>query len=149
MAKRGSSTTKRTAKRGSAPHERTRADHATELAEDYVEAIAELADAEGRCRASDLARRFGVTPVTVSRTIGRLARDGFVTTEPYGPVELTAAGRRLAAAARTRHEVVLAFLRTLGVDEKTAAIDAEGIEHHVSPQTLARMEAFVADRESN
>jgi DtxR family manganese transport transcriptional regulator len=39
---------------------------------------------------------------------------------------------------------VLAFLRALGIDESTARIDAEGIEHHVSPATLRAMERFLA-----
>ena len=67
-------------------HARTRDDHATELAEDYVEAIAEVIEKQQTCRAADLATRFEVSPVTVNRTIGRLQRDGFVETEPYGPL---------------------------------------------------------------
>ena len=124
-------------------HSRVRSDHATELAEDYVEAIAERIETEGSCRAVDLAAQFQVSHVTVNRTIGRLQRDGFVTTEPYAPIELTPAGRRLAKAARRRHEVVHQFLLAIGVSEEVAAIDSEGIEHHVSPETLSAMKAFL------
>ena len=124
-------------------HSRTRADHATELAEDYVEAVAEITQATGSCRAVDLARQFQVSHVTVNRTVGRLQRDGFVTTEPYGPIELTEAGERLAAAARRRHDIVLEFLKALGVSEATALVDSEGIEHHVSDETLKAMQNFV------
>ena len=123
-------------------HSRVRSDHATELAEDYVEAIAEQIKVEGACRAVDLAEQFQVSHVTVNRTIGRLQRDGFVTTEPYAPIELTAAGRRLAKAARRRHEIVYQFLLAIGVSASTAATDSEGIEHHVSPETLAAFKAF-------
>jgi len=84
--------------------------------------------------------------VTVNRTIGRLQRDGYVTTEPYAPIKLTPAGRRLAKAARGRHEIVYQFLLSLGVSEAVAAIDSEGIEHHVSPETLAAMRAFFEKR---
>lgn len=124
-------------------HSRVRSDHATELAEDYVEAIADQIVAKGACRAVDLARQFQVTHVTVNRTIGRLQRDGFVTTEPYAPIELTSAGSRLANAARRRHEIVHQFLLSLGVSEATADIDSEGIEHHVSPETLMAMKALL------
>jgi len=124
-------------------HKRTRSDHATEVAEDYVEAIAARIEADGVCRAVDLAEQFQVSHVTVNRTIGRLQRDGFVTTVPYGPIELTAAGARLARQAKRRHEIVLEFLIALGVDRATAETDSEGIEHHVSPQTLRAMQAFV------
>lgn len=129
--------------RGRELHERIRDDHATELAEDYVEAIADLIDATGACRLIDLAAHFGVTHVTANRTVGRLQRDGLVTTEPYAPIELTPEGARLAKASRRRHEIVYQFLRALGVNEKTAAADAEGIEHHVSPETLRKMKQFV------
>lgn len=119
-------------------HQRTRDDHATEIAEDYCEAIAELADDAGDCRVVDLAGRFGVSHVTVVRTVKRLERDGFVSTAPYKPVRLTARGRRLAAACRDRHDTVYRFLLAIGVDPRIAAVDAEGMEHHVSPSTLAR-----------
>ena len=122
-----------------ARHRRIRHDHASEVAEDYVEAIAEAIERSGACRAMDLVNLFGVTHATVNNTVARLQRDGFVTTKPYQPIELTTAGRRLATKARQRHEVVEAFLKKLGVSDRAAAIDSEGIEHHVSKETLAAM----------
>ena len=132
-----------TAKKRQNRHSRVRSDHATELAEDYVEAIAEQIEADGTCRAVDLAEQFQVSHVTVNRTIGRLQRDGYVRTKPYAPIELTAAGSRLAKAARRRHEIVYQFLLAIGVSESTATTDSEGIEHHVSPETLAAMRKFL------
>jgi len=124
-------------------HSRIRSDHATELAEDYVEAIADRIEAAGTCRAVDLAEHFGVSHVTVNRTIGRLKRDGYVETKPYAPIELTAKGKRVAKESRQRHEIVFRFLRQLGVSELTAATDSEGIEHHVSKETLSAMQRFL------
>ncbi|MBA3543831.1 MAG: manganese-binding transcriptional regulator MntR [Chthoniobacterales bacterium] len=115
---------------------RTRVEHAQETAQDYVELIAELIVGAGEARAIDMARRLGVTHVTVGRTIQRLQREGFVTTQPYRSIFLTAAGRRLAQESRRRHEIVVEFLKSLGVSETTAQSDAEGIEHHVSQETL-------------
>jgi len=117
-------------------HRRTRSDHAQETAEDYVEAIEQLQTEAGKCRVIDLARRFDVSHVTVTKVIAQLKREGLVQSEPYGPLELTASGRQLAAKSRKRHEVVYSFLRAIGVSEAVAAIDTEGIEHHVSRQTL-------------
>jgi DtxR family manganese transport transcriptional regulator len=117
-------------------HRRTRTDHAQETAEDYVEAIDRLQADSGKCRVVDLARQFDVSHVTVTKVIARLKREGLVTSEPYRPLELTDAGRQLAAKSRRTHEIVYEFLRAIGVSEQTAAIDAEGIEHHVSRQTL-------------
>jgi len=114
----------------------TRREHACETAEDYVEAIADLATSLGEARVVDLARRLGVTHVTVNRTLTRLQREGFVSVQPYRAIFLTSAGSKLAAECRHRHTVVVAFLRSLGIPEKVAEIDAEGIEHHVSPATL-------------
>lgn len=128
-------------------HRRTRKDHATELAEDYVEAIAQRIRETGTCRGVDLSREFGVSHVTVNRTVGRLVRDGYVTTEPYGPIELTDKGRRLAERSRKRHRIVYDFLRAIGVDEATAAVDSEGIEHHVSARTLEAMQQITAEKQ--
>lgn len=124
-------------------HSRVRSDHATEVAEDYVEAIAEITSSAGACRAVDLATLFAVSHVTVNRTVGRLVRDGYATTEPYRPIELTAKGKRLARQSRERHEVVLQFLIAIGVSETTAVTDSEGIEHHVSNETLKAMRSFL------
>jgi len=117
--------------------QQTRREHASETAEDYVEAISDLTAAQGEARVVDLARRLGVTHVTVNRTLGRLQREGYVNAQPYRAIFLTEAGRHLAQECRHRHEIVVAFLRSLGIPEKNAEIDAEGIEHHVSPATLA------------
>jgi len=124
-------------------HQRTRRDHATELTQDYAEAIAEIASQHGECRVRDLSQRFAVSHVTVNRTVSRLKRDGYVDTEPYGPVRLTEKGQIVAQLSRQRHAVVFEFLLSLGVSSATAAIDSEGIEHHVSEETLKCMRQFV------
>jgi len=122
---------------------RTRAAHRDETAQDYAEAVAELVREHGVARVGELARRMGVSHVTVSKTIARLHGAGLVRAEPYRGVSLTPAGARLARQSARRHEVVLAFLLWLGVPEKQALIDAEGIEHHASNQTIAAMRRVV------
>ena len=102
-----------------------------------MEAIADLAATEGEARAVELARWLGVSHVTVNRTVARLQRNGYVSTQPYRASVLTTRGARLAEESRRRHEMVPAFLRSLGIPERVAQKDAEGIEHHVSPETLA------------
>ncbi len=121
----------------------TRMAHAQERAQDYVETIADLIAECGEARATDIARLLGVTHVTVIRTVQRLQRDGLVSTQPYRSIFLTPQGRRLATRAKARHSKVVAFLEALGVSPATARIDAEGIEHHVSPETLAAFENFL------
>ncbi len=127
--------------------QQTRREHATETAEDYVEAIAHLSASMGEARVVDLARQLGVTHTTVNRTITRLVRDGYVSTQPYRAIFLTESGRKLAEECRMRHETVAAFLRTIGVPERVAELDAEGIEHHVSPETLHAFRRILSQSE--
>ena len=122
---------------------KTRDDHSREIAEDYVEMIADLIHAEQVCRVTGLARRMGVSHVTASRTVNRLVEAGLARTSPHQPITLTPKGTRLANAARRRHQVVLEFLKEIGVSERIADSDAEGIEHHCSPETIAAMSRFI------
>ena len=116
---------------------------ATALTEDYVELIDDLVATEGEARPTDIARRLGVAPATAIKTIARLKRDGFATSRPYRGVFLTDAGRELATRVRARHRLVVEMLISIGVPEDVAEIDAEGIEHHVSPTTLAAFADFL------
>jgi DtxR family manganese transport transcriptional regulator len=125
----------------------TRREHASETAEDYAEAIADLVAETGEARVVDLAKRLGVTHVTVNRTIARLHKAGVVTSQPYRAIFLTDEGRALAATSKSRHQTVVAFLRHLGISERVAEMDAEGIEHHVSPETLAAFKQALRKRE--
>jgi DtxR family manganese transport transcriptional regulator len=123
------------------PHpRRTREEHSHEIAQDYVEIIAELIAATGEARVIDMARRLGVTHVTVARTIKRLQREGLVTSLPYRSIFLTASGRKLSEESHSRHATVVDFLQSLGVPAVVAQSDAEGIEHHVSRETLQAFE---------
>ena len=114
--------------------------HESEMAEDYVELIAELIETRGEARPVDIAERLGVKPPTVTKNISRLRTAGLVRRERYRAVFLTERGQALAEACRRRHRIVVAFLLSLGIGEETAERDAEGIEHHVSDETLAAFE---------
>jgi DtxR family manganese transport transcriptional regulator len=118
----------------------TRAAHRDETGEDYAEAVAQLIERNGEARVKDLAAMMGVSHVTVSRIVSRLSAAGLLRSTRRRPIELTARGRAVAARARARHEAVLAFLRAIGVGARQAEIDAEGIEHHVSEETIRAME---------
>ena len=123
--------------------EHVRAAHQHEVAEDYVEMIADLIKTQGEARAVDLAQCFGVTNATVNKTISRLKRDGLVESLPYRSIFLTNAGELMAKQSRDRHQIVLNFLKTIGVSDATAQIDAEGIEHHVSEETLRAFKKLI------
>lgn len=134
---------KRDLSRRARQFQRVREDHQTEIAEDYVELIAELIEKRGEARVVDLSERLGVTKATVNNTIQRLQRDGLVVSAPYRSIFLTDAGKDLASTARERHDVVRDLLLALGVDAATANEDAEGIEHHVSDVTLKAIRRFL------
>lgn len=131
------------AKRHAERFQRVREAHQTEVAEDYVELIAQLIEKTGEARVVDLADWLGVTNATVNNTIQRLQRDGLVTSKPYRSIFLTDKGRGLAEASRHRHEIVRDFLVALGVDKEIAEADAEGLEHHVSDATLRAFRRYL------
>lgn len=124
---------------------RTRADHATEILEDYTEVIAKIIKERGECRVMDLARYFGVSHVSVIQVLQRLKANGFIENEARKPIILTEAGYALARKCTKRHGIVRSFLLKIGVSEKTAMIDSEGLEHHISSETLECMKNFIAE----
>lgn len=126
--------------------QRVRDAHQTETAEDYVELISDLIAAHGEARLVELAARMGVAQATATKIVGRLSREGLVVSRPYRAIFLTPEGEAMAEAARRRHGIVRDFLLAIGVAPETAEVDAEGVEHHVSEETLAAFQRFIASR---
>lgn len=118
--------------------------HRSELVEDYVELISDLIAHGGEARQVDIASRLGVAQPTVAKMLKRLIRDGLAVQRPYRGVFLTEAGEEIAVMSRERHRTVEGFLLALGVPADIARRDAEGIEHHVSEETLAIFAAYIA-----
>ena len=132
--------------KSAAKFDRIRLAHQSEVAEDYVEMIAELIADSGEARTVDLAARFGVTSPTVNAIIQRLQREGLVISKPYRSIFLTDEGKALAERSQARHRTVRDFLVCIGVSEAVAEEDAEGVEHHVSPETLAVFETIIKQK---
>jgi DtxR family manganese transport transcriptional regulator len=126
---------------------RTRTDHQTERTEDYLEAILDELEHDGRAQLTEIAHRMGVKHPTAAKALKKLAERKLIEIEPYRGVRLTRQGKKLATVSRERHRIVYAFLRLLGLDKKTAELDAEGIEHHVSPKTIAAMKRLLGHGE--
>tara|TARA_Y100000590_G_scaffold417148_1_gene516584 strand:+ start:968 stop:1363 length:396 start_codon:yes stop_codon:yes gene_type:complete len=116
--------------------------HKTENTEDYLELIADLLNNYGEARIVDIANRLDVAQATANKTVKRLQLQGYIKKEPYRSIFLTLKGQKIASHSRKRHNIVYNFLINLGLDQKNAAADAEGIEHHVSEKTLNKMEKF-------
>ena len=122
--------------------EKVRDAHKTENTEDYLEIIADLLNSKGEARIVDIANKLGIAQATANKTVQRLQNQGYVKKEPYRSIFLTLRGQELASISKKKHIIVLTFLKKLGIDNKTAEADAEGIEHHVSQKTLKKMELF-------
>lgn len=122
--------------------------HRRELIDDYVELIADLIRDCGEARQVDLAARLGVSQPTVAKMLKRLVAAGLVEQQPYRGIFLTAEGEALAHESRMRHQIVESFLLALGVSPETARRDAEGIEHHVSDETLQIFRRFTDNPEN-
>lgn len=116
--------------------------HRRELIDDYVELISDLIREVGEARQVDMAARLGVSQPTVAKMLKRLATVGLIEQIPWRGVFLTPEGERLAQASRERHQIVESFLLVLGVSPEIARRDAEGMEHHVSEETLERFRLF-------
>jgi DtxR family transcriptional regulator, manganese transport regulator len=116
------------------------------LAEDYVELIADLIAANGEARATEVAKRLGVTHPTAQKAISRLKREGLITARPYRGLFLTEAGHALADRMRTRHRLMVALLVAVGVPPEAAEADAEGMEHHASEETQRAFARFLESK---
>lgn len=108
--------------------------------EDYLEAIYNLNQEKGYVSASDISDRLGVKPPTVSSMVANLAKKGYLEHQRYRGMRLTPTGERIARSVIKRHQVISGLISMLGVDDQTAYVDTEGIEHHVHPSTLRRLE---------
>ncbi len=117
----------------------SRLQHAEENTADYLEIIADLIDSVGEARIVDIAARLGVSKGTVNKKVRQLQREGLVRSQPYRSIFLNPAGQAIAQESKKRHTLVLEFLLAAGVSRHIAERDAEGIEHHVSPQTLTAL----------
>ncbi|WP_122398889.1 manganese-binding transcriptional regulator MntR [Salmonella enterica] len=116
--------------------------HRRELIDDYVELISDLIIEVGEARQVDMAARLGVSQPTVAKMLKRLASLGFIQMIPWRGGFLTPEGEKLAQESRERHQIVENFLLVLGVSPEIARRDAEGMEHHVSQETLDAFLAF-------
>ena len=115
----------------------------TKSLEDYLEEIHVLIHAKGAARVRDVALALHVMMPSVVKAIGELKKLGLATQEPYGNIELTEKGARVAAHVLGRHKVLKAFLLKLGVCDETAEKDACLMEHILSAETMERVQDFL------
>jgi Mn-dependent DtxR family transcriptional regulator len=115
--------------------------------EDYLEVIYELVQYKGYATTIDISGYLNVSSPSVTYMIQRLNESGHLNYEKYRGIRLTDKGILVAKNIQERHGLLAEFLRIIGVDEDTANKDAEGIEHHLQPKTLEKLEQFIEDIE--
>lgn len=111
--------------------------------EDYLERIYLLMVEKGYARVSDIAEHLGVHPSSVTKMVQKLDREGYLVYEKYRGLMLTNKGQKIGKRLVERHTMLESFLRLIGVDEAHVYEDVEGIEHHLSSNTLDCMTQFV------
>jgi len=116
----------------------------TAAVEDYLERILELINTKGYARVVDIAERLNISQASVTNMVQRLDAEGLLKYEKYRGLILTTAGESLAKNITRRHESLTEFFNLMGLDEKTVYRDVEGMEHHVSPETLNAIRRLTA-----
>ena len=108
----------------------------SQTAEDYLERIHELIEQKGYARVVDIASSLKVKQASVTSMVQKLAEAGYLKYEKYRGLILTEQGRGVAREIQSRHETLSRFLSLFGLDTETQRQDIEGIEHHLSPDTV-------------
>ncbi|MFP7477763.1 transcriptional regulator MntR [Terribacillus saccharophilus] len=107
--------------------------------EDYIEQIYILMDQKGYARVSDIAENLQVHPSSVTKMVQKLDKDEYLKYEKYRGLILTDKGEKVGKRLVYRHELLEDFLRIIGVEEENIYQDVEGIEHHMSWNSIERI----------
>jgi Mn-dependent DtxR family transcriptional regulator len=117
--------------------------------EDYLEQILDLINTKGYARVADIAQGLKISQASVTNMVQRLDAEGLLKYEKYRGLVLTTAGETLARNIMRRHQLLTDFLRMLEIEEEVVYHDVEGMEHHISPQTLNAIEALMEALRNN
>lgn len=116
---------------------------ATPSMEDYLEKIYKLIDEKGYARVSDIAEGLEVHPSSVTKMIQKLDKDNYLIYERYRGLVLTSKGKKMGKRLVERHHLLESFLKLIGVQEENIYKDVEGIEHHLSWDSITCIEVLV------
>ncbi|WP_433742747.1 transcriptional regulator MntR [Falsibacillus pallidus] len=107
--------------------------------EDYIEQIYLLIENKGYARVSDIADALSVHPSSVTKMVQKLDKDDYLIYEKYRGLILTPKGKKIGKRLVYRHELLEQFLKMIGVKEEHIYEDVEGIEHHLSWDSIDRI----------
>jgi Mn-dependent DtxR family transcriptional regulator len=115
----------------------------TDRMEDYLEVICELICQKGYATTVEISKYLNVSSPSVTKMVQRLDESGYLKYEKYRGISLTNEGIRVAESIRERHGLLAEFFKMIGVTVDIANRDAEGIEHHLHPESLKKLEEFI------
>ena len=112
--------------------------------EDYLEAIALLANGGKPVTVTEISRFLGVKKPSVTHALRKLSAAGLVKHERYRDVTLSTEGAQMAQDVYRRHKALRQFLlEILNVAPEVAEEDACRMEHFLSPVSLERLAKFL------
>jgi len=111
--------------------------------EDYLERIYRLIHEKGYARVADIAEGLEVHPSSATKMIQKLDKDEYVVYEKYRGLILTPKGKKVGKRLVERHQLLEQFLETIGVKQENIYKDVEGIEHHLSSDSILCIESLV------
>lgn len=126
-----------------AHNERKTGEIRTDRMEDYLEVIYELIQRKGYATTADISKYLNVSSPSVTKMVKKLDENQYLVYEKYRGLKLTNQGIQIAKNIREKHSLFAEFLKMIGVDDETANLDAEGIEHHLHPQTIKKLENLI------
>ncbi len=107
-----------------------------ESAENYLETILVLSEKLPVVRSVDIANELGFKKSSVSIAMKNLREKNQITVTDAGYIYLTDEGKEIAEMIYERHEMISAWLISLGVPEEIATEDACKIEHVISKESF-------------
>ena len=117
----------------------------TETAERYLEAIFYIAHEGNHVRPGVLAEWLGVSAPTVTVTLQRLARDGWLEVAADRSIGLTPAGDAAASGIVRRHRILERWLvDVLGLDWAAADREASLLVHGLSELVVDRLDEHLS-----
>jgi len=111
--------------------------------EDYLEQIYSLMEEKGYARVSDIAEALQVHPSSVTKMVQKLDQNKYLVYEKYRGLILTPKGKKIGKRLVDRHTLLEEFLQIIGVNSDNIYKDVEGIEHHLSWDSITCIEYLV------
>ena len=113
-----------------------------ESGEMYLETILVLSGEKPAVRSIDIGEYMGFSKPSVSRAVGKLKADGYITVDKSGYITLTESGRAVAERIYDRHTTLEKIFMSMGVDQQIAEDDACKLEHYLSDTTYEAMKKY-------